>query len=124
MLAFGLLSSLFDFLTFAVLIWWAVPEAVFRTGWFVESLLTELLVALIVRTQRPFYRSRPGRLLTATSLGLVVVAIAVPYVPGGALIGFAPLPASLLGVLLGITASYVLAAELLKHGFYRWWAAP
>ena len=64
MVTFGLLSSVFDLLTFAVLlgVFRATPET-FRTGWFVESLLTELVIALVVRTRRPFFRSRPGRLL-------------------------------------------------------------
>ena len=62
MIEFGLLSSVFDFLTFGLLLWvFAAGPEIFRTGWFVESLLTELVIALVVRTRRPFWRSRPGQ---------------------------------------------------------------
>ena len=72
-----------------------------------------------MRTRRVFYRSRPGRLLWISSLVLSLVALAMPYLPGIALLGFTPLPIGLLSALLGITGLYVLAAELLKRWFYR-----
>ena len=70
MVEFGVVSSVFDFLTFGVLlvVFRAAPE-LFRTGWFVESLLTELVIALVVRTRRPFFRSRPGTLLLWSTVG-------------------------------------------------------
>ncbi len=93
MLSFGALSSAFDLLTFAVLLRLAPgAPALFRTGWFVESLLTELLVALVVRTRRPFYRSRPGRFLLASTIALVGVALLLPSLPGVSALGFVPLP--------------------------------
>jgi Mg2+-importing ATPase len=92
---------------------------VFRTSWFVESLLTELVIALVVRTRRPFFRSRPGRVLLASTLILVPLALAIPFLPFASLLGFEPLPASLLAALAGITALYVLGAELMKRWFYR-----
>ena len=80
MLAFGLLSSAFDFITFGVLIWlFAATPMLFRTGWFVESLLTELAIALVIRTRRPFFRSRPGNLLLVTTAAVTAVTIASPY---------------------------------------------
>src|SRR5678815_4162041 len=93
MVIFGLVSSIFDFLTFGILlfIFHASPEK-FRTGWFVESLLTELVVALVVRTIRPFYRSRPGKLLLFATLGLVPVTLALPYLPFAHALGFVALP--------------------------------
>jgi Mg2+-importing ATPase len=120
MVEFGALSSAFDLLTFAVLLWLfhASPE-LFRTGWFVLSLLTELVIALVVRTRRPFYRSRPGSILSATTALLILVAFAIPYLPYAGVLGFVPLPATLVATLAGITASYVLATELTKHWFYR-----
>ncbi len=119
MVVFGLLSSVFDLLTFAALLWvfQAAPEE-FRTGWFVESLLTELAVALVVRTRRPFYRSRPGRLLLGTTLAVVAVALLLPYLPFASVFGFVPLPAPLLLGVIGLTLAYVLTVELAKRVFY------
>jgi Mg2+-importing ATPase len=120
MLQFGALSSLFDFMTFGVLIglFHADPQ-LFRSGWFVESLLTELVIALVVRTRRRFYRSRPGRFLLISSCGLIALTLLLPVLPGADLLGFTPLPPALYLLLLLITASYVLAAELAKARFYR-----
>ena len=120
MVEFGVLSSLFDFLTFATLLglFHATPE-LFRTGWFVESLLTELVVALVVRTRRPFFRSRPGSLLLASTLALIPLTFAIPYLPHADVLGFVPLPASLLVALAAVTALYVAATELMKRWFYR-----
>jgi len=124
MIEFGVLSSVFDLATFAVLLWgFAAAPAVFRTGWFVESLLTELVVALVVRTERPSFRSRPGRLLLGSTAAMIALALAMPYLPGVAALGFVPLPAPLLGAVVGITVAYVLATEALKAWFYRGTAA-
>lgn len=120
MIEFGLLSSAFDAVTFATLLLvFAAPLAVFRTGWFVESLLTELVIALVVRTRRPLLSSRPGKLLLASTAVLVLVALMVPYVPAAAVMGFTPLPPRMLAVLCVITTAYVLAAEALKRWFFR-----
>ena len=120
MVVFGLLSTVFDFLTFGVL-WWLVagePD-LFRTGWFVESVLSELAVLLVIRTTAPFYRSAPGALLGWTTLGTALVALALPYLPHAMVFDFEPLPATVLAAVLGITAAYVLVTELLKRAFYR-----
>jgi Mg2+-importing ATPase len=120
MLEFGALSSAFDLITFAVLLGvFSVGVTEFRTGWFVQSLLTELVIALVVRTRRPFYRSRPGRLLLVSTIVLTGVALSIPYLPHMDALGFAPLPPLLLLALVGVTAAYVLAAEMTKHWFYR-----
>jgi Mg2+-importing ATPase len=120
MLEFGLVSSLFDFLTFAALlfVFHAVPS-VFRTGWFVESLLTELVIALVVRTRRPFFRSRPGGVLLWSTVALVALTVALPYLPFIGVFGFVPLPGPLLITVVAITALYVVAAEVTKRWFYR-----
>jgi Mg2+-importing ATPase len=119
MLEFGLLSSLFDLVTFAVLLWlFSASVELFRTGWFVESLLTELTVALVVRTQRPFFRSRPGRLLLSSTLAVGLLALAIPYLPGARLVGFVHLPPAVLLTLVLITGLYVAATELAKLHFY------
>jgi len=119
MLLFGVVSSVFDVLTFGFLlrVLHAAPP-LFRTGWFIESLLTELVVALVVRTRRPFYRSRPGRLLLVLSLVLAGLTLAIPWLPYAGLFGFVPVSPSLLAVLLGITALYVAATELAKRLVY------
>ena len=120
MIGFGVLSAGFDFLTFALLLGlYRASENTFRTGWFVESLLTELVIALIMRTQRPFFRSRPGTVLWASTVALIVVAFAIPYLPFMGLFGFAPLPGSLIAMVAGITVLYVAATELVKREFVR-----
>jgi P-type Mg2+ transporter len=119
MVDFGLVSSAFDFLTFGTLLWvfHASPE-LFRTGWFVESLLTELVIALVVRTRRPFFRSRPGRVLLTSTMILIPFTFAIPYAPYASVFGFVPLPGVLLGAIATITILYVLATELVKRRFY------
>lgn len=120
MVEFGLLSSAFDFLTFGSLLWIFHASAdTFRTGWFVESLLTELVIALVVRTRRPFFRSRPGTLLLVSTIVLAVITPVIPYLPFVSLVDFVPIPLPLLVTLVIITAAYVAAAELMKHWFYR-----
>jgi P-type Mg2+ transporter len=116
MVSFGLLSSLFDFLTFAALIglFHASPE-LFRTGWFVASLLTELVIALVVRTPRSAFRSRPGKTLLISTLILIPVAFAIPFLPLADAFGFVPLPWSVMGAIAAITAMYVATTELAKR---------
>jgi Mg2+-importing ATPase len=120
MVRFGLLSSAFDLLTFAVLLWVVrASPAEFRSGWFVESLMTELLVVMVVRTRGPFYGSRPGNWLIASTLAVVLLTPLLPYLPFARALGFAPLPLGTLLLLLGITLAYVAAAEIAKRLFYR-----
>lgn len=119
MVWFGLLSSVFDLLTFGALLWLfqATPEE-FRTGWFLESLLTELVIALVVRTRRPFYRSRPGHWLLISTGLVIIVALLLPYLSWSSVFGFVPLPAPLLLGVIGLTLAYVLAVERAKKAFY------
>jgi Mg2+-importing ATPase len=119
MIIFGLVSSVFDFLTFGLLLWIvrSTPER-FRTGWFIESLLTELLVALIVRTRRPFYQSKPGHWLWISTLIVSLVTFVIPYLPFNSLLGFVPLSAGVMSLLLLITVLYVLVTEIAKRIFY------
>jgi Mg2+-importing ATPase len=120
MVGFGILSSLFDFITFGALlaIFHAGPD-LFRTGWFVESLLTELVIALVVRTRRPIFKSRPGNLLLWSTLVLIAVSLAIPYLPLVSYLGFVTLPIPLLLTLCAITALYVLATEATKRSLFR-----
>ncbi len=119
MVLFGLVSSIFDFLTFGTLLFLfrASPDE-FRTGWFIESLITELVIALVVRTRHLFFRSRPGTLLLVSSLIFIGITLVIPYLPFISVFGFVPLPAPLMLAMLGLTALYVLATELTKKYFY------
>ncbi|MBX9790368.1 MAG: magnesium-translocating P-type ATPase [Pirellulales bacterium] len=119
MVLFGLVSSIFDFLTFGTLLFvFQATVEEFRTGWFIESLLTELVIALVVRTRRVCFRSRPGNLLLASTIIVIGVTLLLPYLPSHSLFGFVPLPAPLMLVLIGLTVLYVLAAEMAKTYFY------
>lgn len=120
MITFGLISTVFDMLTF-----WALlhlvgekPES-FRTGWFVESLLTELLIILVLRTYKPFYKSRPGRFLSYAIPIVLIITVLLPYLPVNSFFGFVPIPAQSIVVLVGITVLYVAISELSKRIFYR-----
>ena len=116
MVQFGSLSWVFDILTFAaLLVVLRAGPAQFRTAWFVESRLTELAVALVIRTRRPFVQSRPGSLLLWSTVIVAVASVAIPYVPAAGALGFVPLPAVMLGAIVAITAAYVLAAEIAKR---------
>jgi P-type Mg2+ transporter len=119
MVLFGLVSSLFDFLTFGTLIYLfrASPEE-FRTGWFIESLITELVIALVVRTRHLFFRSRPGNLLLVSTLVFIAITLVIPYLPFISIFGFVPLPAPLMLTMIGLTMLYVLATEITKKFFY------
>jgi Mg2+-importing ATPase len=120
MVEFGALSSAFDVVTFVVLlVGFGASAEMFRTGWFVESLLTELAVALVIRTRRRFYRSRPGTLLLTLTLILIGVALVIPYLPMASIFAFVPLSASLLLTIVLIMVLYVAATELQKYWFYR-----
>lgn len=116
MLGFGLVSSLFDGLTFAVLLLvFHADAALFQTAWFVESLLTELIIVAVMRTQKPFYASPASGLLVFTSVAVGIVAVVLPYLPLAAATGFQPLPWSLTLSLLGIVIAYGMSSELLKN---------
>ena len=119
MVLFGLVSSLFDFIAFGVLLFLfrASPEES-RTGWFIESLLMELVIALVVRTRHVFFRSRPGKLLLGSTLIVVGITLVSPYLPFNFLFGFIPLPVPLMLMMLGLTALYVLVTEIAKMYFY------
>ena len=119
MITFGLISSAFDLLTFGVLLYLVgeQPE-LFRSGWFVESLITELAIIFVVRTHKPFYRSRPGRFLLASAIGVGLLAVLLPYTPVGAWFALQPLPAAVLGAVLLITLLYAACSEWAKQRFF------
>jgi Mg2+-importing ATPase len=120
MLTFGILSSVFDYLTFGVLllILHATTDQ-FRTGWFIESVISASVIVLIVRTRRSFVRSRPGKYLLIATLLIVVVTILFPFTPLAELLGFQPLPMTILLVIGIIVVLYIIAAEMAKRSFYK-----
>ncbi len=120
MITFGIVSSVFDYLTFGTLLF--VLRATtdqFRTGWFLESVITELLILLVIRTQRPFFKSKPGKHLLIATLVIVGVTLILPYSPLSGLLGLTPIPTPFLLVLGGITALYITASEVAKRIFYK-----
>ena len=119
MVCFGLLSSVFDFLTFGALLSLHASPALFRSGWFVESVVSATLIVLVVRTHSPFLQSRPSGYLAGAVALVVAATIALPYTPLGTVFGFVPLPAHFLLVMAVIVLAYLLAAEWLKRVFYR-----
>ena len=120
MIIFGLISAVFDIVTFGVLLYvFRVVEAQFQTAWFIESLLTELLVALVVRTARPFYKSRPGRWLVLSTAAIVILPLILPFLPAVYVFGFVPLPFEIMATILGITFLYLVVTEVAKRVFYR-----
>jgi len=120
MITFGLTSSLFDYLTFGLLLLiYKSTEQQFQTGWFLESIITELSIVFIVRTQKRFYQSKPGRMLLVSSLVVVVITFILPYTPFNNLLGLVPLPLPILISLLGITVLYISATEIVKYFFYQ-----
>jgi len=124
MTSFGPLSSVFDFATFAVMLWvFHSGPAQFRSGWFVESLATQTLVIFAIRTRRtPFFRSHPSLPLTLAALGVVAVGALLPATPLAHSLGFQPLPGGFFAALAGMVAGYLALIEFGKRIFYR--AAP
>ena len=120
MIVFGLISSVFDLLTFGVLLHvFKAGEGVFQTSWFMISLLTELVVVLVLRTRKPVFRSRPGRLLLWSTLAVAVATFAIPFLGGvSALFGFVPLSAGVLAAVVAIVGGYMLATEIAKSWFF------
>jgi Mg2+-importing ATPase len=120
MLVFGPISSMFDFLTFyALLHLFGAGEALFQTGWFLESMMTQLLVVFCIRTRRLVFRSGPGRFLVGMTAGAVALAIVLPLLPVGRWFGFVPPPSIVFAYVLMATLAYLTLVELAKIPFYR-----
>jgi Mg2+-importing ATPase len=121
MAVFGPVSSIFDFLTFWVML--ALLHAghtEFRTGWFVESIATQTLVVYVIRTRRvPFFKSRPSVPMLLVPTGAALVGAILPYTGLANLLGFTPLPTTFFLLLFGMVVVYLLLVELAKTRFYR-----
>jgi Mg2+-importing ATPase len=120
MLTFGLVSSVFDYLTFGVLLFILhATQDQFRTGWFLESVISASLIVLVIRSRKPFFKSKPGKYLLMATLSIAVVTLILPFTPLADIFGFSPLPISFLVIIGMIVVFYIITAEVAKTVFYR-----
>ncbi|MCS7035844.1 MAG: magnesium-translocating P-type ATPase [Saprospiraceae bacterium] len=120
MVVFGLHSSLFDIMTFVTLFYILKTQAsVFQTGWFIESICTQLIILFVVRTRKQFFKSRPGKYLLILSIAAFFVTVTLPYTPLAWQLGMSPLPIPYLLTMVGIAALYGLTGDWLKVWFFR-----
>jgi len=119
MITFGLVSSVFDYLTFgALLVILHASQDQFRTGWFLESVISASLIVLVIRTRKPSFKSRPSKYLLMATLLVVVVTLLLPLTALGTILGLHPLPVSFLLLIGIIVVAYIIAAEIAKRVFY------
>lgn len=120
MIVFGLLSSIFDYCTFGVLLLvLRAGEKTFQTGWFTESVISASLIVLVMRTRMPFFKSMPAKPLIVTTICTILAVLALPYSPLAPLLGFVPLPFSTYLWITAIIAAYMVSAEITKKWFYK-----
>jgi P-type Mg2+ transporter len=121
MIALGPVSSLFDFITFGVLLWiFRAPESFFHTGWFLESLCTQTLVIHVIRTGKiPFIESKPSQFLIFTSIYIVTIGLVIPFIPLGKHFGFVQPPPAYFLALIIIVAAYLLMVQKVKNWFIK-----
>ena len=120
MLTFGLISSLFDYATFGVLMLvFRSSDVQFRTGWFIESVISASIIVLVIRTRKPFYKSVPGRYLMIATACVAVAAMTIPYTPLAGILGFAPISPLILLTIGGIAVIYIVITEIAKKFFYK-----
>lgn len=120
MVIFGLISSVFDYLAFAILfIGFRADQATFQTSWFSFSILTELLILMVMRTQQPFFKSRPAPILLYSSIVVALIAYALPYLPFSGLLRIEPVDPLITLALIGMAFLYIVVTEIAKHYFFR-----
>ena len=120
MITFGIVSSVFDYLTFGLLLLILhATEVQFRTGWFLESVVSASLIVLVIRSRKPSFRSRPGKYLLIATLSVAALTLIVPYTPLAGLFGFSSLPVTFLLFIGLIILFYIITAEMVKKVFYR-----
>ncbi|HUK85157.1 MAG TPA: magnesium-translocating P-type ATPase [Candidatus Acidoferrum sp.] len=127
MVTMGPVSSIFDYLTFFLLLFVFLPSViglqqqhVFQTAWFIESIITQTLVVFVLRTRKtPFWKSKPGKYLVTSCLTVIAVALALPYTPLGAIFSFTPPPATFYLALAGLITAYLLLVEVVKKWFLK-----
>jgi Mg2+-importing ATPase len=120
MITFGLVSSVFDYITFGLLLLVLhANEGQFRTGWFLESVISASMIVLVIRSRKPFFRSRPGKYLQIATFSIAVITLILPFTPLGKVFGFSPLTLTTYLLLLAIVIVYILSAEITKRIFYK-----
>jgi Mg2+-importing ATPase len=120
MITFGIVSSMFDFLTFGLLLLVLhATQIEFRTGWFLESVISASLIVLVIRSRKPFFKSQPGRYLLIATLSIFIVTMILPYTPVASIFGFSPLPVTFLLSIGLIVLIYIFTAEIVKKIFYK-----
>ncbi len=127
MVTMGPVSSIFDYLTFFLLLFVFLPSVtglqqqhVFQTAWFIESIITQTLVVFVLRTRKtPFWKSKPGKYLVISCFAVIAVALALPYTPLGAIFNFTPPPATFYLALAGLITAYLLLVEVVKKWFLK-----
>jgi Mg2+-importing ATPase len=124
-MVFGPISSVFDFLTFFILLFiFNAQASLFQTAWFIESICTQTLIIFVIRTTVvPFYRSRPSSLLIGSTFLIVAVACILPFTVLGSVFGFVHPPLSFFGILAGLVIGYLILVEITKRWFYRKYAS-
>ncbi len=120
MITFGLVSSVFDYLTFGLLLMiLRANESQFRTGWFIESVISASMIVLVIRSRKPFFKSKPGKYLLIATISIAVITLILPFTPIGTVFGFSPLTFTTYLLLLLIVMIYIGAAEITKTIFYK-----
>ena len=120
MITFGLVSSVFDYLTFGLLLLILnVNEAQFRTGWFLESVVSASFIVLVIRSRKPFFKSKPGKYLLIATISVIIITLILPFTPVGTVFGFSPLNLTTYLLLLLIVVIYIFTAEIAKTIFYK-----
>jgi Mg2+-importing ATPase len=117
---FGLVSSVFDYLTFGVLLLFLhATQDQFRTGPFLESVISASSIVLVIRSRKPFFKSRPAKYLLRATLLTVIVTVSLPFIPLGGIFEFSRLPISFLLLIGIIVLLYIVTAEMAKTVFYK-----
>jgi Mg2+-importing ATPase len=120
MIVFGLHSSVFDYVTFYALYkLFKADQDMFHTGWFIESICTELLILFVVRTNKSLLKSMPGKLLIGLSVFAFLITVALPFMPFAKELGFVVPPVQLAAIIVGILALYVITADMIKVFFFK-----
>jgi Mg2+-importing ATPase len=120
MITFGLVSSVFDYITFGLLLLVLhANEGQFRTGWFLESVISASMIVLVIRSRKPFFRSKPGKYLQIATFSIAFITLILPFTPFGNVFGFSPLTLTTYLLLLAIVIVYIVSAEITKRIFYK-----
>jgi Mg2+-importing ATPase len=119
MLVFGLISSFFDFSMFAILLWLHTGVEQFRTGWFVELVVSATLIVLIIRTFGPFFKSRPSKSLSVAVASVIAFTLGIPWLPFAEIFGFVPIPGLYYLSIFALVLCYAAAVEFAKKIFFR-----